>query len=58
MEEHAPGYHQRTQSTNLDTDGKKLEGKSIENIFNKITKESFLTLEKEMSYKYKSPTEK
>jgi hypothetical protein len=45
---HALGYHQRTESTNLGTEGKKLEDKDIENTFNNIIEDGFLTLDKEM----------
>lgn len=56
--EHALGYYKKTKSTNLSIKGKKLEGKGIENTFNKIIKENFLTLEKEMPSKPRGPQSK
>lgn len=56
--EHALGYYTKTKSTNLNIKGKKLEGKGIENTFNKIIKENFLTLEKEIPSKPRGPQSK
>lgn len=53
--EHALGHIKRPNLQIRAQKEKKLEGKGIENIFNKII--SFLTLEKEMPYKHKRPTE-